>query len=69
MPALNFCPVCGRDRTGEYTCSDNETRLYRLYDEIEGVEKQYRRSQRNRLLNIRQQKISEEKRLSISFIF
>ena len=36
-----------------------ETRLYRLYDEIEGVENSIEEV-KNRLLNIRQQKISEE---------
>ena len=36
-----------------------ETRLYRLYDEIEGVENSIE-GVKNRLLNIRQQKISEE---------
>ena len=38
---------------------DMETRLYRLYDEIEGVENSIEEV-KNRLLNIRQQKISEE---------
>ncbi len=36
-----------------------ETRLYRLYDEIEGVENSIEEV-KNRLLNIQQQKISEE---------
>ena len=36
-----------------------ETRLYRLYDEIEGVENSIEEV-KNRLLNIKQQKISEE---------
>ena len=38
---------------------DMETRLYRLYDEIEGVENSIEEV-KNRLLNIKQQKISEE---------
>lgn len=38
---------------------DMETRLYRLYDEIEGVENSVEEA-KNRLLNIKQQKISEE---------
>ena len=38
---------------------DMETRLYRLYDEIEGVENSIEEV-KNRLINIKQQKISEE---------
>lgn len=43
----------------EYSDEGMETRLYRLYDEIEGVENSIEEV-KNRLLNIRQQKISEE---------
>ena len=46
-------------KTFEKKYQDMETRLYRLYDEIEGVENSIEEV-KNRLLNIRQQKISEE---------
>ena len=51
-----------REKTGvryEKKYQDMETRLYRLYDEIEGVENSIEEV-KNRLLNIKQQKISEE---------
>ena len=47
------------DKFYEKKYQDMETRLYRLYDEIEGVENSIEEV-KNRLLNIRQQKISEE---------
>ena len=47
------------DQFYEKKYQDMETRLYRLYDEIEGVENSIEEV-KNRLLNIRQQKISEE---------
>ena len=47
------------DKFYEKKYQDVETRLYRLYDEIEGVENSIEEV-KNRLLNIRQQKISEE---------
>ena len=47
------------DKFYEKKYQDMETRLYRLYDEIEGVENSIEKV-KNRLLNIRQQKISEE---------
>ena len=47
------------DKFYEKKYQDMETRLYRLYDEIEGVENRIEEV-KNRLLNIRQQKISEE---------
>ena len=47
------------DNANEIYHIDMETRLYRLYDEIEGVENSIEEV-KNRLLNIRQQKISEE---------
>ena len=47
------------DKFCEKKYQDMETRLYRLYDEIEGVENSIEEV-KNRLLNIRQQKISEE---------
>ena len=56
------------DKFYEKKYQDMETRLYRLYDEIEGVENSIEEV-KNRLLNIQQQKISEENVLSISFIF
>ena len=54
------------DKFYEKKYQDMETRLYRLYDEIEGVENSIEEV-KNRLLNIRQQKISERKRLSNFF--
>ena len=47
------------DKFYEKKYQDMETRLYRLYDEIEGVENSIEEV-KNRLLNIQQQKISEE---------
>ena len=47
------------DRFYEKKYQDMETRLYRLYDEIEGVENSTNEV-KNRLLNIKQKKISEE---------
>ena len=47
------------DKFYEKKYQDMETRLYRLYYEIEGVENSIEEV-KNRLLNIRQQKISEE---------
>ena len=47
------------DKFYEKKYQDMETSLYRLYDEIEGVENSIEEV-KNRLLNIRQQKISEE---------
>ena len=47
------------DKFYEKKYQDMETRLYRLYDEIEDVENSIEEV-KNRLLNIRQQKISEE---------
>ena len=47
------------DKFYEKKYQDMETRLYRLYDEIEGVENSIEEV-KNRLLNIRQQKISED---------
>ena len=47
------------DKFYEKKYQDMETRLYRLYDEIEGVENSIDEV-KNRLLNIQQQKISEE---------
>ena len=47
------------DRFYEKKYQDMETRLYRLYDEIEGVENSINEV-KNRLLNIKQKKISEE---------
>ena len=47
------------DKFYEKKYQDMETRLYHLYDEIEGVENSIEEV-KNRLLNIRQQKISEE---------
>ena len=47
------------DKFYEKKYQDMETRLYRLYDEIECVENSIEEV-KNRLLNIRQQKISEE---------
>ena len=47
------------DKFYEKKYQDMETRLYRLYDESEGVENSIEEV-KNRLLNIRQQKISEE---------
>ena len=47
------------DKFYEKKYQDMETRLYRLYDEIEGVENSIEEV-KNRLLNIKQQKISEE---------
>ena len=47
------------DRFYEKKYQDMETRLYRLYDEIEGVENSISEV-KNRLLNIKQKKISEE---------
>ena len=47
------------DKFYEKKYQDMETRLYRLYDEIEGVENSIEEA-KNRLLNIQQQKISEE---------
>ena len=47
------------DKFYEKKYQDMETRLYRLYDEIEGVENSIEEV-KNHLLNIRQQKISEE---------
>jgi site-specific DNA recombinase len=47
------------DRFYEKKYQDMETRLYRLYDEIEGVESSISEV-KNRLLNIKQKKISEE---------
>ena len=47
------------DKFYEKKYQDMETRLYRLYDEIEGVENSIEEV-KNRLLNIRQQRISEE---------
>ena len=47
------------DKFYEKKYQDMETRLYRLYDEIEGVENSIEEV-KNRLLNIWQQKISEE---------
>ncbi len=54
MDSLNIM-----DKFYEKKYQDMETRLYRLYDEIEGVENSIEEV-KNRLLNIRQQKISEE---------
>ena len=45
------------DKFYEKKYQDMETRLYRLYDEIEGVENSIEEV-KNRLLNIRQQKTS-----------
>ena len=47
------------DKFYEKKYQDMETRLYRLYDEIEGVENSIEEVKK-RLLNIQQQKISEE---------
>ena len=47
------------DKFYEKKYQDMETRLYRLYDEIEGVENSIEEV-KNRLLNIQKQKISEE---------
>lgn len=47
------------DKFYEKKYQDMETRLYRLYDEIEGVENSIEEV-KNRLLNIQQEKISEE---------
>ena len=47
------------DKFYEKKYQDMKTRLYRLYDEIEGVENSIEEV-KNRLLNIKQQKISEE---------
>ena len=47
------------DRFYEKKYQDMETRLYRLYDEIEGVENSISEV-KNRLLNIKQKKISED---------
>ena len=47
------------DKFYEKKYQDMETRLYHLYDEIEGVENSIEEV-KNRLLNIQQQKISEE---------
>ena len=47
------------DKFYEKKYQDMEARLYRLYDEIEGVENSIEEV-KNRLLNIQQQKISEE---------
>ena len=47
------------DKFYEKKYQDMETRLYRLYDESEGVENSIEEV-KNRLLNIKQQKISEE---------
>ncbi len=56
------------DKFYEKKYQDMETRLYRLYDEIEGVENSIEEV-KNRLLNIQQQENIRRKRLSISFIF
>ena len=47
------------DRFYEKKYQDMETRLYRLYDESEGVENSISEV-KNRLLNIKQKKISED---------
>ncbi len=47
------------DRFYEKKYQDMETRLYRLYDEIEGVENSISEV-KNRLLNIKQKRISED---------
>ena len=47
------------DKFYEKKYQDMGTRLYRLYDEIEGAQNSIE-GVKNRLLNIRQQKISEE---------
>ncbi len=53
------------DKFYEKKYQDMETRLYRLYDEIEGVENSIEEV-KNRLLNIRQQK-TYQKKMSINF--
>ena len=56
------------DKFYEKKYQDMETRLYRLYDEIEGVENSIEEV-KNCLLNIQQQKNIRRKCLSISFVF
>ena len=56
------------DKFYEKKYQDMETRLYRLYGEIEGVENSIEEV-KNRLLNIQQQKISEENKTSINFFY
>ena len=56
------------DKFYEKKYQDMETRLYRLYDEIEGVENSIEEV-KNRLLNIPATENIRRKRLSISFIF